>query len=114
MTRCVAAIGSLHNASYVGPWVGSRMRGPVVFEVRRTRGGRLRLESLWVSPSVRGRGIGNDMLQLIARTCDWFGVECELVPRPFDGRPVKVAELRAWYARHGFEVDRGQPGGLKR
>ena len=100
-----AALHEIQRLGYAGPWPCAVMVGPVIVDVRApTRSRRLCIESLWVSPSVRGQGYASRMLRQITSVADRHGVACELRPRPYDGRPLKVGELRAWYARHGFEL----------
>ena len=105
LTVLAHAFAEIGGWGFVGPWPRARMDGPVIFEVRATRSHRLRIESLWVSPSVRGQGYASRTLRQITSLADRHGVACELVARPYDGGPLRVGALRAWYARHGFELD---------
>ena len=101
--RAAAAVAELRSVGFSGPFKGSRMCGPVVFEVRR-RNSRVHIAGIWVSPEVRGEGAGRAALALITAAADKYCVSCELRVRPFDGKPVKARELRAWYERQGFEA----------
>jgi GNAT superfamily N-acetyltransferase len=100
--RASAALAELRTLGFTGPFRGSRMCGPVVLEVRR-RNSRIHIAGIWVSPEARGQGAGAVALALITAAADRHRVACELRVCPFDGKPVKTRDLRAWYERYGFE-----------
>lgn len=69
-------------------------------------GGRLELVSMWVSPTARGKGVGDRLVAEIARWAAEQGVPALYL----SVRPDNEAAI-ALYARHGF-ADTGEPGEL--
>jgi GNAT superfamily N-acetyltransferase len=75
------------------------------------------LYEIWVRSGYRGQGRGG---QLLAAVLDAYGARpLTLTPCPFkdadepdNGLPL--AQLAAWYARHGFEQDEAWPGAMTR
>lgn len=102
LQRAAAAVAELRSTGVAGPFASSRMLGPACFHVVR-RYARVSVESLWVSRDVRGQGVGTALLSVITEAADKHGAQCCLRARPYDGSPLKLQELREWYARQGFQ-----------
>lgn len=62
------------------------------------------LDSVWVDRHHRGQGIGTALLSqvLVAAECELL--EVHLYPQGTSDCPFSDGELRAWYARQGFET----------
>jgi GNAT superfamily N-acetyltransferase len=87
-----------------GPFIGTTLVGNAMFGLR-TRDGAVVLSDLWVSPSVRGRGLGEQLLGQLLVLADLHQVPVRLRPCSFDrrrGTGLTTARLRRWYGRYGF------------
>jgi hypothetical protein len=51
----------------------------------------------------RGGGFGNWCLSTICEIADRTNTRLSLTPMQFDGGPMDVEALRAWYSRHDFK-----------
>lgn len=70
----------------------------------RDRGPRLYLWYLWVPPEDRGRGVGSAALKALLRLARAHRVELHSHVAPIGNDGPSAAQLRAWYAAHGFQV----------
>lgn len=99
--ECIAAIRTFGAAGYVK---GTTLFGPAFIGLRATTRGRVVISQLWVSPSVRGQGLGQRMLDTCFEHADRLGVSLQVRPCAFDRQAgdMVTKKLRAWYARNMF------------
>lgn len=62
----------------------------------------LRLETLWVDPSARGRGVGSAMIKAFCRACDCLSVSCVLAVSPIGDGGLSLGLLHRFYLKAGF------------
>jgi GNAT superfamily N-acetyltransferase len=105
--QCIAEIRSRGDGE--GYVTGSTLFGPGFVGLKATRAGRVVITDLWISPSRRGEGLGQRVLDTCTEVADAFGVELQLRPREFDRRSggMSSRQLRWWYARNGFRAVSG-------
>jgi GNAT superfamily N-acetyltransferase len=104
---CIAEIrGRGDGDGYV---TGSTLFGPGFVGLKATRAGRVVITDLWISPSRRGEGLGQNILDCCSEEADRHGVVLQLRPREFDRRSggMSSRDLRCWYARNGFRAVSG-------
>ena len=76
-----------------------------IYEVRSKKTATLSMLAL--PPALRGRGVGSDIMQRIARWADANGVTVTLTPST-DFGASSVSRLYAFYSRFGFKKNRGR------
>jgi GNAT superfamily N-acetyltransferase len=105
--QCIAEIRSRGDGE--GYVAGSTLFGPGFVGLKATRAGRVVITDLWISPSRRGEGLGQQILDCCTEVADRHGVVLQLRPREFDRRSGGMSSraLRAWYARNGFRAVSG-------
>lgn len=98
---CIAAIRALGHVGYV---TGTTLFGPAMLGLRATTTNHVVVSDLWVSPSARGQGLGQRLLDTCIEQADLHRVCLQVRPCAFDrtagGMTTKA--LRAWYARNQF------------
>jgi SPP1 gp7 family putative phage head morphogenesis protein len=78
----------------------------VAFEVGE-REGRLRLHGIRSLVEEEHTGLGSLALRRLTNVADRHGVTMELTASPYGEQRMTGDELRAWYGRHGFEMESG-------
>ncbi|HKJ94635.1 MAG TPA: GNAT family N-acetyltransferase [Gammaproteobacteria bacterium] len=56
----------------------------------------------------RGQGFGTALLDLLKEICERYDVTLLGQATAYDGEGLDQRSLLDWYARHGFEIDRGR------
>lgn len=95
-----------------------RLTSDMVLTELYTRGPNVRISAI-ASLGERGKGAGSRALQQITALADRHGVTLELGAKPFrvggSGKRLTAAQLKRWYARHGFVAARHDaPGEMVR
>jgi GNAT superfamily N-acetyltransferase len=103
--RCVQM---LWESTLIGMVPGTRISGPALFGLR-VRAPYVVLSDLWVSPSCRGQGHGQRVMEMVVQAADACGCPLRLRVAPFARHPggMGLGELRRWYGRFGFDLARG-------
>jgi ribosomal protein S18 acetylase RimI-like enzyme len=98
---CIAAIRAQGVEGYVA---GTTLFGPAFVGLRATLLDRVVITDIWVSPSVRGSGHGQRILNICIESADIHGVTLQVRPSAFDRKSgdMDTRKLRAWYARNQF------------
>ena len=68
-------------------------RGEILLSVRH----------FWISPKLRGQGLGRRLLKQLSGTLDALGHACALYAKPYDKNPLGAAGLVKFYAKAGFK-----------
>lgn len=98
---CVAALQALGVA---GPWKHSTLYDCAAWSLRAMSPGYVAMSDFWVSESVRGQGIGRELLALLCDFADLYAVQVVIRPHAFNRSKgsMTTPQLRAWYARNHF------------
>lgn len=110
--RADAFIESVYAEGNAGPICNTVMiRNSVILGLRKHRDFKntVRIEHVWVSPSVRGQGVGKKLMGALACEADARAIALQLRPAAFDrtkGSPTD-RKLREWYASFGFVQEPG-------
>lgn len=63
----------------------------------------VRIDAIYVPPKSRGKGLASKALQHVMNAADRAGITLGLKPVPLGDGGMTTEQLRAWYAKHGFE-----------
>jgi GNAT superfamily N-acetyltransferase len=63
----------------------------------------LAVRHFWISPKLRGKGLGKRLLQQLSGTLDALGHACALYAQPYDRNPLGAERLVKFYEKAGFK-----------
>jgi GNAT superfamily N-acetyltransferase len=100
--ECIDAIRTLGEGE--GYVKGTTLFGPCFVGLKATLANRVQISDVWVSPSRRGEGLGQRMLDTCIEQADLHRVTLQVRPCAFDRQSgdMDTKKLRAWYARNQF------------
>jgi GNAT superfamily N-acetyltransferase len=98
---CIEEIRQQGDVGYVK---GTTLFGPCFLGLKATAANRVVISDLWVSPTQRGEGHGQRMLDTCKEYADIYRVTLQVRPCAFDRQAgdMDTKKLRAWYARNRF------------
>lgn len=104
MSAARDCIDAIRSFGWVGYVKGTTLFGPAFVGLRATPKGRVAITELWVSPSARGLGHGQRILNTCIEQADQHEVVLQVRPCAFGRTPgdMLTGRLCLWYAKHGF------------
>jgi ribosomal protein S18 acetylase RimI-like enzyme len=63
----------------------------------------LSIRHIWISPKLRGQGLGKRLLRQLTGTLDALGHACALYAKPYDKNPLGATGLVKFYRKAGFK-----------
>jgi GNAT superfamily N-acetyltransferase len=92
------------NAYFYVTLADAKLRSRVRRKVGLKRGEiLLSVRHLWISPKLRGQGLGKRLLEQLTGTLDALGHACALYAKPYDKNPLGTKGLVKFYKKAGFK-----------
>jgi ribosomal protein S18 acetylase RimI-like enzyme len=92
------------NAYFYVSLADAKLRARVRRKVGLKRGEiLLSVRHMWISPQLRGQGLGKRLLRQLTGTLDALGHACALYAKPYDRNPLGAKGLVKFYRKAGFK-----------